>query len=108
MGVVVDEARHDERTIQVDHGRRRPPVARDVAIVAHCQDPAVTDGHGLGPRLVRLDRVDRAAHEDQVGRGSGTASRRRLQCDHQRRHGDCHQQKGVTHGSLPEKGCRRV
>src|SRR5215207_4231863 len=66
MDVCVDKPGHDCPAIQLDGARLGP--AQGVQIVAQCLDAPVFDGQRRRTRLDRVEGVDAAAPQDQVGR----------------------------------------
>jgi hypothetical protein len=67
--VRVLERRQQQPAPKVDHlGGRARPLA-DLVVGSHGQDAALPDGDRLRPRVRRVDGVDAAAQEGQLGRG---------------------------------------
>lgn len=60
---------------EVHHFGVRPKDARREAVGADVDDPPAADGHGARPASGRVDRVDRAVPEHEVGRGTLGAPR---------------------------------
>ena len=69
MDVCVLEARQHQATLEIVHGRLGADESAGAVVTADEDDLAVADGHRLGPRALRIDRVDLAAVVDAVGGG---------------------------------------
>ncbi|MNO68426.1 hypothetical protein D3C76_592560 [compost metagenome] len=67
--VHVVQARHAECALQVVHAGVRALEHLDLAEAGDCDQLAVADGHGLGPRVGRVLGVDTTVGQDQVGVG---------------------------------------
>ena len=75
--VPLDEPRHREPGVQLDHLRRRSDVWRDVGLRANGDDPPVARGQRLGLRDLVVEGDDAAAAKDEVGRLLSAALPRR-------------------------------
>jgi hypothetical protein len=67
MDVRVLEAREEHLAGEVDDLRARAGELADVVVRADGRDAPVADRHRVRPPSRRVDRVDGAVHEDQVG-----------------------------------------
>jgi hypothetical protein len=67
VDVRVLEPGHQQPARQVDDLRTRPALLADVLVAPGCDDPAVSDRDGLHTRSRRVDGVDTAAEERQLG-----------------------------------------
>ena len=74
MAVSLDEPRHGEPPIQLDDFGFGTDEGGDLLVAAHRHDPPAPDRHRLGHGVVRVDRGDDSAPEDEVG-GSGVVPR---------------------------------
>jgi len=69
VNVVVEKARHQRPTAEVDDPGLVPDRLFDVRANAHAQNAASADGQRFGDVVAAVDRDDAAVHEHQVGGG---------------------------------------
>ncbi|MEY9206922.1 hypothetical protein ABIF05_006032 [Bradyrhizobium elkanii] len=65
--VDVDDPRHRHASAEIDRCRPLADQRRDVALLAHGDEPAGLDGRPACPGLPAVRRVDPAVAEDRVG-----------------------------------------
>ncbi|MNN23224.1 hypothetical protein D3C81_1366140 [compost metagenome] len=64
-----DEARQHQFAVSIQQTGGWAGMGHDTGLVAHAQDAFALDGHGIGPRLVRVDGVDAGVMDDEVCSG---------------------------------------
>ncbi len=68
MDVTINESREHQFSARVDHFCARAARVLDFLIVTDGHDLAVSNGHGLSPRLLGVFRVNPAANDDDIRR----------------------------------------
>jgi len=65
--MAVDQSGNGPPAIQVDHAGARCRELHHVLALAHGDEAAVGDGHGIGLRIGAIERGELAVDENQVG-----------------------------------------
>jgi hypothetical protein len=68
MDVTINETRKHKSSAGVDHFCAHAAHALDYGVVTNGYNLSAMNGHGLGPRLFRVFRVNAAVHDDDICR----------------------------------------
>jgi hypothetical protein len=75
VNVAIDETREHEFAAGIDHFCAHAAHSLDYGVVTHRDDLAVMNRYGLGPRLLRVFRINAAVNDDHIRRLDDSALR---------------------------------